>query len=199
MIWDGGEPLAQVDTSGNLMQYWSRACAGVAAWDSAELQERGWAHLVKARVPGSANPDQYLHADWQGTVLASSSASGVGLVQNYPPRAWGQDSTTLAPFSWLGSHGYWYEGQLARSMHYVRARWYAEADPHGWISADPLAFEGGDWNRYRYVGNRPTAEVDAPGLQAGPAAGATDPFAKSCSAKMQRAINAVCGALNKPR
>src|SRR2546427_3607770 len=133
--------------------------------DRAELQERGWARQVKARVPGSANPDQYLHADWQGTVLASSGASGVGLVQNYPPRAWGQDGTTLAPFSWLGSHGYWYEGQLARTLHYVRARWYAEADPHGWISPDPLGFEAGDWNLYRYVENRPTAAVDPTGEQ----------------------------------
>ncbi len=163
MIWDGGEPLAQVDTSGNLMQYWSRAGTNVAGWDGFELQERGWARLVKARVPGSANADRYLHADWQGTVLASASASGVGLVQNYPPRAWGQDSTTLAPFSWLGNHGYWYEGQLARTLHYARARWYAEADPHGWISADPLGFEGGDWNLYRYVGNRPTVRVDPSG------------------------------------
>ena len=156
MIWDGDEPLAQVDTAGNLIQYWSRAGTDGAAWDGFELQERGWARLVKARVPGSANPDQYLHADWQGTVLASSGASGVGLVQNYPPRAWGQDSTTLAPFSWLGSHGYWYEGQLARTMHYVRARWYGEVDPHGWLSPDPLGFAGGDWNLYRYVRNRPT-------------------------------------------
>jgi len=97
-------------------------------------------------------------------VLASSSASGVGLVQNDPPRAWGQDGPSLAPFSWLGNHGYWYEGQLARTLHYVRARWYAEADPHGWISADPLGFEGGDGNLYRYVGNRPTVSVDPKGL-----------------------------------
>ena len=103
MIWDGDEPLAQVDTAGNLMQYWIRAGTDVAATDGFELQERGWARLVKARVPGSANLDQYLHADWQGTVLASSSASGVGLVQDYPPRAWGQDGPSLAPFSWLGT------------------------------------------------------------------------------------------------
>ena len=85
-------------------------------------------------------------------------------MQNYPPRAWGQDSTTLAPLSWHGNHGYWYEGQLARTLHYVRARWYADADPHGWISADPLGFAGGDWNLYRYVGNRPTVEVDPSGM-----------------------------------
>ena len=111
----------RLDTAANPKQFWGRG---------GPLPEGQWSRLVKARVPGSANPDQYLHADWQGTVLASSSASGVGLVQNYPPRAWGQDSTTLAPFSWLGNHGYWYEGQLARTLRYVRARWYAEADPH---------------------------------------------------------------------
>jgi hypothetical protein len=49
-------------------------------------------------------------------------------------------------------------------VHYVRARWYGEADPHGWLSADPLGFEGRDWNRYRYLRNRPTVKVDPSGL-----------------------------------
>src|SRR5437660_10308714 len=51
MIWDGEEPLAQVDAAGNLMQYWSRGGSGVEALEGWELQERGWGRLVKARVP----------------------------------------------------------------------------------------------------------------------------------------------------
>jgi RHS repeat-associated protein len=87
-------------------------------------------------------------------------------------RPWGQEPTGApTPFSWLGSHGYWYEGQLARPMHYVRARWYVttgyyEFGSEGWLSPDPLGFGGGDWNLHRYVGNRPTVGVDPSGKKA---------------------------------
>jgi RHS repeat-associated protein len=51
------------------------------------------------------------------------------------------------------------------SLQYNRARYY---DPSigRWISQDPLGFEAGDSNLYRYVNNRPTATTDASGLQA---------------------------------
>lgn len=43
-------------------------------------------------------------------------------------------------------------------------RWY---DPNlgKWISQDPIGFDGGDANLYRYVGNRPTMATDPSGLQ----------------------------------
>jgi RHS repeat-associated protein len=160
MIWDGDELLAQVDTSGTLIEFWSRA--------EQPLPDGKWSRLVKARLPGNANPDQYLHSDWQGTVLATSGATGAGLLQEPPPRLWGPDGPPLAPLSWLGNHGYWYEGQLARPMHYVRARWYPDVGTGngggtGWLSPDPMGFDGGDWNLYRYVMNRPTVFVDPQG------------------------------------
>ncbi len=37
-----------------------------------------------------------------------------------------------------------------------------------WISQDPIAFEGGDSNLYRYVGNAPTDFVDPTGLEQKP-------------------------------
>jgi RHS repeat-associated protein len=91
-----------------------------------------------------------------GAVLASSLAT--------TPRPWGeQDNSGRTPLCWEGNHGYWSEYQLARPMHYVRARWYLDGGP-GWLSPDPLGFGGGDWNLYRYVGNRPTVLVDPGGL-----------------------------------
>ena len=43
-------------------------------------------------------------------------------------------------------------------------RWY---DPSAgrWISEDPIGFEAGDANLYRYVGNGPTNAVDPSGLE----------------------------------
>ena len=34
-----------------------------------------------------------------------------------------------------------------------------------WFSEDPIGFEGGDANLYRYVGNMPTMYVDPSGLE----------------------------------
>jgi RHS repeat-associated protein len=46
-------------------------------------------------------------------------------------------------------------------------RWY---DPSvgRWMSEDPIGFESGDANLYRYVGNAPTADTDPSGLVEGP-------------------------------
>ena len=42
-------------------------------------------------------------------------------------------------------------------------RWY-DASVGRWLSEDPIGFEGGDANLYRYVGNSPTMYVDPSGL-----------------------------------
>jgi len=49
------------------------------------------------------------------------------------------------------------------SLQYNRARWY---DPltGRWESQDPLGFDAGDSNLYRYVNNRPTMATDPSGL-----------------------------------
>ena len=80
ILWDGDEPLAQVDTLGNLQRYWSRAGApATGSWMA------HWSRLVKARLPGNPYPDQYLHADAQGTILAVSGSNGAALTHNQPP------------------------------------------------------------------------------------------------------------------
>jgi RHS repeat-associated protein len=52
-------------------------------------------------------------------------------------------------------------------LQYNRARYY---DPKmgRWISKDPLGFDAGDMNLYRYVGNQATVIVDPSGLWGGP-------------------------------
>jgi RHS repeat-associated protein len=54
-------------------------------------------------------------------------------------------------------------------------RWY---DPTvgRWLSEDPIGFEAGDPNQYRYVGNSPGDSIDPSGLEAGPIQKARDAF-----------------------
>jgi len=51
-------------------------------------------------------------------------------------------------------------------LNYYRARYYDPATG-GFIGQDPIGFDAGDANLYRYVGNGPTNATDPSGLQAG--------------------------------
>src|SRR5262245_51925434 len=65
-----------------------------------------------------------------------------------------------------GEYTYRFESKkwqtLGRGHKYNRARYY---DPSigKWTSTDPMGFEAGDTNLYRYVGNGPTNSTDAIG------------------------------------
>jgi RHS repeat-associated protein len=48
-------------------------------------------------------------------------------------------------------------------LQYNRARWYDPATGR-WLSQDPIGFNAGDGNLYRYVGNSPTTKIDPTGL-----------------------------------
>jgi RHS repeat-associated protein len=52
-------------------------------------------------------------------------------------------------------------------LYYSRARYY-DATTGRWISQDPLGFDAGDSNLYRYVNNAPTNETDPSGEIANP-------------------------------
>jgi RHS repeat-associated protein len=69
------------------------------------------------------------------------------------------------------THRGWYaytgrEYDTETNLQYNHARWY-DATMGRWISQDPLGFEAGDSNLYRYVNNGPTHAVDPSGLQEG--------------------------------
>jgi RHS repeat-associated protein len=95
-------------------------------------------------------------------VVIQSDPTGAALIGVVDPNPWG-GYNSLNPFGWIGQPGYWYENGLRRPLYYVRARWYQTGGPN-WLSPDPLRFGGGDFNLYRYVGNRPTVGVDPSGL-----------------------------------
>ena len=43
-------------------------------------------------------------------------------------------------------------------------RWY-DAEVGRWLSEDPIGFDAGDMNHYRYVGNKPQSKLDPHGLE----------------------------------
>jgi RHS repeat-associated protein len=56
--------------------------------------------------------------------------------------------------------GLWGYEQDADSRLYVRAR-HLDTAQGRWMSKDPIGFEAGDVNLYRYVGNDPINELSA--------------------------------------
>ena len=48
------------------------------------------------------------------------------------------------------------------NLYYYRARWY-DAEDGRFVSKDPIGFDSGDWNLYRYVGNGVVNWIDAKG------------------------------------
>jgi RHS repeat-associated protein len=66
-----------------------------------------------------------------------------------------------------GSDRYLYtsrEYDVETDLQYNRARYY-DANTGRWISQDPLGFDAGDSNLYRYVNNGPASATDPSGLQ----------------------------------
>ena len=64
----------------------------------------------------------------------------------------------------LTPNGYTGREMDAEDLYYYRARYY---DPNNqrFLSLDPIGFEAGDFNFYRYVGNDPVNFVDPSGLK----------------------------------
>ena len=48
------------------------------------------------------------------------------------------------------------------NLYYYRARWY-DAEDGRFVSKDPIGFDSGDWNLYRYVGNNSVRYIDSYG------------------------------------
>ena len=68
--------------------------------------------------------------------------------------------TTATPFQFLGTLGY-YRDSASRT--YVRARTLNTAQGR-WMTQDPIGFDGGDYNLYRYVENNVVTWSDPSGL-----------------------------------
>jgi RHS repeat-associated protein len=68
-------------------------------------------------------------------------------------------SGDLGRYAWTGR-----ELDVETGLQYNRARYY-DATTRRWMGQDPLGFDAGDSNLYRYVNNQPTGATDPSGFQ----------------------------------
>ena len=82
------------------------------------------------------------HYDTAGAPVAATHAEAIDSLFGYTGRDWDADT----------------------DLQYNRARWY-DPSTGRWLSKDPIGFEAGDANLYRYVGNGATTKADPSGLE----------------------------------
>src|SRR5262245_36228830 len=90
--------------------------------------------------------------DNSGAVLDSLVYDGFGRITESDPEYGGRYKWTSREFD------------VETGLQFNRARYY-DADTGRWISQDPLGFDAGDSNLYRYVSNRPVQWSDPSGKQ----------------------------------
>jgi RHS repeat-associated protein len=123
---------------------------------------------VFARVGSGGTLDFYL-SDHLGSIRALANTSGT-LDDAITDDAWGNKTSESNPSNG-DRYGYTdreWDGTVG--VQYNRAR-YFDATAGRWISLDPLRFNAGDSNLYRYVKNNPVGSTDATGLEVSASAG----------------------------
>jgi RHS repeat-associated protein len=114
-----------------------------------------------ARVSGVGTAAWYL-TDRQGSVRNLISYDGSMGLDTIGYDAYGNVTSESTPAQ---GDAYKYDGYVYDALvglYYVRARYY-NASTGRWIQQDPISFQGGDANLYRYVRNSPTLAVDTTG------------------------------------
>ncbi|MDX9715710.1 MAG: RHS repeat-associated core domain-containing protein [Dissulfurispiraceae bacterium] len=106
----------------------------------------------------------YYHADGLGSVAAITDASGDKMLEFPDYKSFGLSATAMhaefiQPYAFTGR-----ELDQDTGLYYYRNRYY-DANTGRFISKDPIGFNAGDVNLYRYVGNNPVNWVDPWGLE----------------------------------
>src|SRR5271157_2138528 len=123
-----------------------------------------------AQGPGTDQPiaefrsgtASYYLADGLGSITSLSNSSGA-LANTYAYDSFGKLTTSTGtvtnPLQYTAR-----DSDTETGLYYYRARYYDQ--PEGrFISEDPLQFDGGSFNFYTYVGNKPTTFTDPSGLR----------------------------------
>ena len=106
----------------------------------------------------------YYHRDHQGSIVALTDSSGqvvesftydnhYGTIINHT-----KITETNNPYAYTGR-------ELDTSELYYYRAWYYDATMQRFISGDPIGFDSGDFNFYRYVFGNPVNLVDPSGLE----------------------------------
>ena len=113
-----------------------------------------------ARVASNGDV-HYYHADILGSIVALTDEDGAVVTQyNYSPFGVTEaiSEGVVQPFRFTGR-----EWDAETGMYFYRARYYSPTLAR-FTSEDPIRFESGDVNWYRYVGNDPVNKKDPLGL-----------------------------------
>jgi RHS repeat-associated protein len=142
-------------------------------WDGDDLALVFSGNTLKQRYLYGTQVDQVLAedtgttvrwalADHQGTIRDVTDANGT-LLNHIRYDSFGKVISQTRPTAFFRFGYTGRETDLESGLMYYRARYY---DPGAgrFISEDPIGFDGGDANLYRYVGNSPTNYTDAFGL-----------------------------------
>jgi RHS repeat-associated protein len=106
--------------------------------------------------------------DGLGSTDALSDASQT-VTDQWRYRAFGAATHTTGtdsnPFTWAGRQGNFNDAETG--LYFLRTRYYDQVTAQ-FLSQDPIGFDGGDANLYRFVGNNPVNMIDPSGLKQAP-------------------------------
>jgi RHS repeat-associated protein len=124
-----------------------------------------WGGAVSQR---SGNTSSFYVFDLSGNLRAALDATGA-VTDTLGYRAFGiqfgRTGSTFLQFTYGGQYGYLDNGGTLQA--YATLMRELSGTKGIWLSRDPIGFDGGDWNPYRYVFNSPLTEVDPSGLSCG--------------------------------
>ncbi len=146
-VYDGEDILLEYDGTNTFLARYSH---GDQVDQPLMLQKAGVGHF-------------YYHSNHQGSITHLTDGSGV-VANSYIYDSYGRRSnvieSVIQPYSYTGRE---YDDESG--LYYYRARYY---DPvlGRFLSEDPIGFNAGDQNFYRYVLNNPVNLIDATGRQA---------------------------------
>lgn len=125
-------------------------------------QPQPYGNLVSQQRSGQST---FYHFDVLGSAAALTTSTQT-VSDSYTYRAFGDiaasSGTTTNPYQWVGREGY-YRDQEASELNLGRRHY--DTGTGRFTTEDPIGFNSGDGNFYRYVGNNPIVRTDPNGLQ----------------------------------